>query len=134
MHIDKIRQIANWMTTANLARLELRSPGFELSLTRPIGAAPTVATPPTHSTPECSPQPRVAAIATVCGHFHARHPCRDTPQVTPGQPLKAGYIVGVIDVGDLLLPAVATADGVAGDYLVEDGSLVDYATPLLALA
>ncbi|WP_437883425.1 acetyl-CoA carboxylase biotin carboxyl carrier protein [Pseudomonas sp. LRF_L74] len=135
MHIDKIRQLASWMAEANLAQLELRSPTFEIRLKRPAqGAAPAKnarlpATPVTADIPL-----PVAAIATVCGHFHARHPERDTPQVASGQAIKTGDLVGVIDVGDLLLPVIASADGIAGHYLVEDGQLVDYGTALLALS
>lgn len=130
MHIDTIRQLAHWMAAAGLTGLQLRGEGFQLALTRPNAhiAAQGVS-------PGAAPKaPHVAAIATVCGHFHARHPSRELPQASPGQVLKAGDIVGLVAVAGLLLPVTAQHDGIAGDYLVEEGQQVEYATPVLALA
>lgn len=136
MHIEKIRQLATWMAKADLHTLAFSQPGFELRLVRATApsatAAASLATPvaPVIAEPEA---PKVAAMATHCGFFHARHPHREQAQVLPGKAVAVGDTVGVIAVGALLLPVIAHTAGTAGNYLVEDGQLVDYATPLLAL-
>lgn len=141
MRIDKIRQLAGWMSQAGLSTLEFRQEGFELRLVRPAG--PLAALPAGSSyapVEEASPAlaatqaPKVAAMATLCGHFHACHPAREQTQVSPGQVVNIGDTVGVIAVGSLLLPVTAQQAGIAGDYLIEDGARVEYATPVLALA
>ncbi|WEK32795.1 MAG: hypothetical protein P0Y58_11565 [Candidatus Pseudomonas phytovorans] len=132
MHIDKLRQLIGWMSNAGLARIELKTAQFELRLQRSAGTnagAPvnaTTAAPP-------APLPPASISAKGCGHFHARHPTRDTPQVNPGQAIRAGDVVGVIAVGEQLLAVTADMEGTAGDYLVADGQLVDYGKPVLAL-
>lgn len=140
MHINHIRRLARWMAEAGLTGLELRESGFELRLARSGQAMPTLlpdtaqASPPASAPGETLSRPLIAAMATRCGYFHARHPARDRAQVSAGQAVAVGDAVGVITVGTLLLPVLATHAGIAGEYLVEDGQRVEYATPLLALA
>lgn len=130
MPIEKLRQLIGWMTQAGLAQVELSSADFHLRLRRSPGSAPVTA----QVTAEPIIQPEQACITALgCGHFHARHPARDTPEVTPGQVIRAGDVIGVLAVGTLLLPVTAQQDGIAGEYLVTDGQLVDYAKPVLAL-
>jgi len=130
MRIEKLRQLIGWMSDAGLARIELKTTDFEVRLQRSVGAAVPVAVVPAEA--PAAPA-SISVTSTGCGHFHARHPARDTPQVSPGQAIRAGDVIGVLAVGDLLLPVSARQDGIAGDYLVTDGQLVDYGKPLLAL-
>lgn len=139
MRIETIRQLADWMGQAGLSSLEFKQPGFELRLVRP--ASPAVCSLDTLPRATAAPKqgtrasaPEVAAMATLCGRFHARHPAREQPQVTPGKTLNVGDTVGVIAVGTLLLPVTVQHPGIAGDYLIKDGERVEYATPVLALA
>lgn len=139
MRIETIRQLAGWMSQAGLSSLEFKQDGFELRLVRPASQPALAANPPISDAPAAAPiaaaaKPEVAAMATLCGHFHARHPAREQPMVTPGQTVNVGDTVGVIAVGSLLLPVTVQHAGIAGDYLIEDGERVEYATPVLALA
>lgn len=130
MRIEKLRQLIGWMTDAGLARIEFKTTDFEVRLQRSPGApAPAAAAPAEAPVAVAS----ASVTSTGCGHFHARHPARDVPQASPGQAIRTGDVIGVLVVGDLLLPVSAQQDGIAGDYLVADGQLVDYGKPLLAL-
>jgi acetyl-CoA carboxylase biotin carboxyl carrier protein len=136
MHISKIRQILEWVSSANLARFELQSAEFSLRLTRPaavLGQAPVAIARP-DSVPASAAAAKVAAMATVCGRFLSVHPLRGQPEVRPGDTLEPGTLVGLIAVGELLLPVTATAGGTMGAFLVEDQQLVGYGTPLVSLA
>lgn len=132
MHIDKLRQLIGWMSDAGLARLELKTMQFELRLQRSATASPR-APANVAPTPQPAPLPPASITAKGCGHFHARHPARDTPQISPGQAVRVGDVIGVIAVGEQLLAVTADLDGTAGEYLVADGQLVDYGKPLLEL-
>jgi acetyl-CoA carboxylase biotin carboxyl carrier protein len=136
MHISKIRQIVEWVSSANLAQFELHSAEFSIRLTRPAtahsGTPAHVAT--TTVLPAKKPANRVAAMATVCGRFLSRHPLREQPEVKPGDVIEPGTLVGLIAVGELLLPVAATVGGTLGAFMVADQQLVGYGTPLVSLA
>ena len=53
--------------------------------------------------------------------------------IADGLLVEAGEPIGIIVVGDLSLPVISVTSGVAQGYLVEDGQLVEYGTPLLAV-
>lgn len=134
MPISKIRQIVGWMNAADLACFELQEPSFTLRLSRsagkPVSAAVQAA--PVEQPPE--KVERIAARATVCGRFLSRHPSRQEPQVRAGERIEPGMQVGLIAVGQLYLPVIATEAGVMGEFMLEDHRLVGYGTPLVSLA
>jgi biotin carboxyl carrier protein len=135
MHISKIQQIMEWMSKADLASLELQSAEFSVRLVRPRNPSAQSAPMAVAEAPVAATNAvKVAAMATVCGRFLSRHPLRDQAQVSPGQRIEVGDLVGLVAVGELLLPVTATAAGIAGGFLVEDQQLVGYGTPVLALA
>ena len=130
MDIALLHRLVQHLQASQLGYLQLDSPAFQLRLVRPSGA-PAAPLPPS---PVAPAPPRYAATATGCGHFHARHPAREDSQLQPGAAFDVGTPIGVLAVGELLQPVVAQVAGRAGAYLVEDGQLVDFGTPLLALA
>jgi acetyl-CoA carboxylase biotin carboxyl carrier protein len=44
-----------------------------------------------------------------------------------------GAVIGLLQVGVLLIPVVAPCAGVVAGHLVADGAVVDYGTKLIAL-
>lgn len=135
MHISKIQQLVEWMSEADLASLELQSAEFSVRLVRPRNALASAAPVAVVDAPLAAASAvKVAAMATVCGRFLSRHPLRDQAEVSPGQRIEVGDLVGLVSVGELLLPVTATAAGIAGHFLVEDQQLVGYGTAVLALA
>lgn len=132
MHISKIRQIVEWISSANLAGFELHSGDFSLRLTRPLNRV-AAHTAQVIEAPAPAPTPRIGAMATVCGRFLSRHPGRDTPEVQPGDVIAVGALIGLIQVGDVLLPVTASAAGTVEAFMVEEQQRVDYGTALLSL-
>lgn len=132
MNIATLRRLTLWMQEADLAELQLDTPACYVRLVRaPGGTAPRPSEP---AAAPAVPAPKTLARATSCGHFHARHPARPDIQPAAGDSVMAGDYVGLLAVGGLYLPVVAEAAGTLGAYLVADGQLVDYGTPLLASA
>lgn len=130
MNIASLRRLALWLQEADLAELRLDTPSCYVRLVRaPKSAAPRPSKPT--AAPDAT-APKTLARATSCGHFHARHPARPDIQPATGDSVAAGDYVGLLAVGGLYLPVVAEVDGTLGAYLVADGQLVDYGTPLLA--
>lgn len=134
MDISKIRQIVEWVSSANLAQFELHSGDFSLRLNRPLNSVAAGVTPTAQPLETAAPAPRIGAMATVCGRFLSRHPGRDTPEVQPGDVIEVGALIGLIQVGEVLLPVTATAAGTVEAFMVDEQQLVDYGTALLSLA
>jgi acetyl-CoA carboxylase biotin carboxyl carrier protein len=120
---DEIRQIAAWLAEAGINDLELTGPGTRLKLTLKGGTA----------TPATAPEPAhpPSLIARAIGVFLPTHPWRDAALVQPGQRVAAGQIVALLQVGSLLQPVAAPADGIIGRCLATPGELVGFGTPLL---
>ncbi|MES2711525.1 MAG: acetyl-CoA carboxylase biotin carboxyl carrier protein subunit [Pseudomonadota bacterium] len=119
---DDIRQIADWLAEAGLAELELTGPGTRLKLT--VGAVrPADAAGPAPTLP--------GVVAPGTGLFMAVHPSRDAAFVSPGQRVMAGQLVALLQVGALLQPVAAPADGIVGHCLAAPGTLVGFGTPLM---
>lgn len=134
MQISKIRQIVEWVSNANLAHFELQDPAFTLRMSRRVTiAAPTAVAVEPVAVQAVAKAPKVAAMATVCGRFLSCHPLRDEPPVLPGAVIEPGMLVGLISVGELYLPVIATEGGTMAAFMVEDNQLVDYGTPLVSL-
>lgn len=133
MHISKIRQIVEWISRANLAQFELHSGDFSLRLTRPLNRVASGAAVTAQAAEPTAPATRIGAMATVCGCFLSRHPGRDTPEVQPGDVIAVGTLIGLIQVGDVLLPVTATAAGTVEAFMVDEQQRVEYGTALLSL-
>ena len=140
MDISKIRQIVAWVSSANLAQFELHSGDFSLRLNRPLNSpaagVATMAQPletAAHPLETAALAPRIGAMATVCGRFLSRHPGREAPEVQPGDVIEVGALIGLIQVGEVLLPVTATAAGTVEGFMVEEQQRVDYGTALLSL-
>lgn len=136
-HLD-LTQLAGWLSSSGIERLELTSPQGHIHLRRSAVQQPMPPTPaptPTSCTPSAAAADAggtaVAATAHNVGIFLSHHPSRTAPLVLPGQAVTTGQCIGLLRVGSLLLPIAAPADGVAGTYLVEAGQAIGYGTPVL---
>ena len=122
------RQLAAWLAQTNIGLLELRGPGgIHLCLVNRAGhveaAAPGHAPRADHAA-----QPVPAPMVGVVLHAHPQH---DAPLAAPGQPVTAGQVIALIQVGALLLPVVAPCDGMVTQRHVPEGATVGWGTPLV---
>jgi acetyl-CoA carboxylase biotin carboxyl carrier protein len=156
-----LRQLAGWIADAGIHELELTGPGQRLRLRRasPVRAedptrAPHPARAPHPVRAEVSKPPACPSIpqgersgqaqgerngsdrriaATSVGVFLDRHPLRDTPLAPPGTQVRAGQIVALLRIGQLLLPVAAHKNGTVARIIAPHGSTVGYGTALLEL-
>jgi len=131
MKAEEIEELAALCASAGIREIELAEAGFSLRLR----ILPDVAEirQPISDAPKAEPAFQGARAPSV-GVFRLAHPTTGHPVAAPGQAVRKGDAVGVLQVGPVLKAVVAPSDGVLGAALVEDGAVVGYGTPLYDLA
>lgn len=84
------------------------------------------------SRPDAAPTRRVLR-APATGILRCTHPLAELPQVAPGSSFLEGQQIAFLQVGGVLCSAEADAQGVLGEMLVFDGSLVGFGDALFEL-
>ncbi|NRF67704.1 acetyl-CoA carboxylase [Aquincola sp. S2] len=133
MRPDQIQQIAGWLAATDIALLELRGPGHTLLL-RHDGAAVERITPGDEAPIDvpAAPDPLTVSAPSL-GVFLHRHPLRAEALAAAGSAVQAGQVLGLLQIGPLLLPVAAPADACVIELLADDGAVVGYGTPLMVL-
>ncbi|MGX5849242.1 acetyl-CoA carboxylase biotin carboxyl carrier protein [Mesorhizobium sp. PL10] len=130
MTIEDIERLAAWCAAAGIAEIELAEAGFSLCVRiQSANAEPPAVVAKVPATEAVSKNVRAPGV----GVFRLAHPTTGRPVVEPGQPIRKGDTVGVLQVGLRLKAVVAPADGALGAALVDDGTVVGYGTPLYEL-
>lgn len=136
----ELQQVAAWLADTDIGLFELRTAHDHVRLRRGPGASGFVdetATPAMEDAASAgvpAAPPSVSAVtAASVGIFLHRHPLRATPLAATGTTVQAGQVVGLLQIGALLLPVAAPRAGVVASVLVDHGSLVGYGTTLLEL-
>ncbi len=130
MDAATLARLARAMAEAGLARLELEGPDFALRLDRssPADAAPSPV--PGSSNGDAAP---VLVRAPAVGTFLRAHPLHQRPLVVPGERVRAGESLGLVRIGDVLLPVPAPREGRVVAEPAAPGSLVGFGDPLFEL-
>ena len=131
--IDRVQQLSDWLCATDIARLELRGPGETVCLQREGSRIVAV-----HDEPalDHAAAPGMSATASSVGvflHRHPLHPLDHTALAEPGDTVRCGQTVGLLQIGALLLPVTSPCDGVVVGTLVEHGTTVGYGERLMAL-
>ena len=116
---DEIAALGAEMAQFGIVQLRLTGPEFSLTLTRGGAAAAD----------EDAPAPEadiVPIIATGLGSFRRNHPLHETPLAAEGETVAAGQAIALLQVGPLLLPVTAPAEGIIAAALPDEGALVGY--------
>ena len=129
MQSDIVRQLSAWLAATDIDVLELDGPGEHLCLRR--NGAQVEVVPNTGA--QGGPGPLAVAKAASVGVFLHGHPLRGEPLAAPGTPARAGQVLGLLQIGALLLPVTAPRDGIVENVLVAQGTTVGYGTPLVEL-
>ena len=122
--------LSGMLEGTSIGLLELTTPEETIRLRR--GDAP-------HPPPLAAAEPPMRAhppglVAAPCpGVLRTAHPAQDGPLAQAGRHVAAGEVVGLVQVGPLLVHVAAPTSGVVGEVLAENGAIVGYGTPLLRL-
>ena len=127
---DRVRQLSEWLSATDIDRLELRGPGQFIRLDRDGGR---IVVAQGELAPEPVAVPSVAATASSVGVFLHRHPLHHAALAEVGAAVRCGQVVGLLQIGALLLPVMSPSDGVVAGLLVEHGATVGYGARLVEL-
>ncbi|MFC3321117.1 acetyl-CoA carboxylase biotin carboxyl carrier protein [Mesorhizobium cantuariense] len=128
MTVEEIERLTAWCASAGIGEIELSEAGFSLRLHMQAVVAET----PAAEAPKAETAFKGVRAPGV-GVFRLDHPTTGRSVAEPGQTVRKGETVGVLQVGPCLKAIVAPADGVLGAALAEDGAVVGYGTPLYEL-
>lgn len=141
MTIPELQQVAAWLADTDIGLFELRTAHGHIRLRRHTGGtgfvdetvAPGALNEAASAVAVATPPALSLIAAPSLGFFLHQHPLRATPLVATGTPVQAGQVVGLLQIGALLLAVAAPQAGVVASVLVAHGSAVGYGTPLLEL-
>ena len=141
----ELREIAGWMAATDIGFLELRMPGGTVRLGRQGEAVVPLDLDPSQPGGAAVPAARGAVVparagpdldtvtAASVGVFLRAHPCATAPLVRVGHGVQAGQTLGLLRIGVLLLPVVASRAGTVAALRADDGATVGYGTALVDL-
>lgn len=75
----------------------------------------------------------IAVKASALGLLRLSHPLRALSQVAPGDAVRAGQSLALLEVKGVYSEVVSPCDGIVERVLADDGARVDYGMPLFAL-
>jgi acetyl-CoA carboxylase biotin carboxyl carrier protein len=131
MQTQDIRQLAAWLALTDIDFLELLGPDVQVRIYR-NGSASAVAGSVEPDPPVAiSPEANAAVRAPSVGVLLDRIPGRSAPLWSPGADVQAGSLIGLLQVGPLLLPVRAPCDGRLDKWLAPPGTAVGYGAHLL---
>jgi biotin carboxyl carrier protein len=123
MPFQHIQQIYEYLADTDIALLELRGPQGSVRLENNEGKPPAQRLSPLE----------IIVTSPGTGLFLHRHPSSQNSLVNEGDVVVAGQIIGLLQVGVLLLPVQARSAGAVIGHLVAHGDLVDFGRKLIAL-
>lgn len=135
---DAWKAIASWLADTDIECAEVSGPGWQVRLLRDSDYVArhvaAVSTPPPLPDRSLSLGSRIVKVsAPVAGVFLDSHPLRTPPMIRIGSRVKAGDILALLQIGQLLVPVTAPADGVIVRVLVDEQTTVGYGCQLFEM-
>jgi acetyl-CoA carboxylase biotin carboxyl carrier protein len=132
MKIEELGQLVRWLEEARTGALEIESDNYRLRMT--LRPDTTQADPISVTIDDGEGHGAgVVVAANLPGIFLLRHPQRATPIVPLGAVVRAGDLVGLIQVGALYAPVIAASEGRVARILAVPQTLVGFGTPLFEI-
>lgn len=128
--LERVAQLSAWLANTDIGLLELRTPHGTLRLGRQGGDM--VELPMEEEEEEGEAEP-VTVKASSVGLFLHTHPVATEPLARIGQRVDAGQLIGLLNIGPLLLPVSAPQAGIVDALHAESGIAVGYGAPLIDL-
>jgi biotin carboxyl carrier protein len=133
MTVEELGQLVQWLEDARIDELQIEGVDSRLRLVLQPDAAP--GNPVSLSIDDGEDRGEgVVVAAQVPGIFLIQHPQRATPIVPLGDPVRPGDLVGLIQIGSLYTPVIASTAGTLARILTAPETLVGFGTPLVEIA
>jgi acetyl-CoA carboxylase biotin carboxyl carrier protein len=133
MKVEELGQLVRWLEEAGIGAFEIESDACRLRMVLQSDATPAGPVSVTIDDGQDRGDGGVVA-AELPGIFLVQHPQRATPIVPLGGPVRAGDLVGLVQIGPIYAPVIACRDGTLAKILAVPQSLVGFGTPLVEIA
>ena len=100
---DDWRQIAVWLTAADIDGIEIGTPGHTLRMTRDGGSYQVQAMAVSDGASRSVPVKSIVVTAPCAGVLLDRHPLATEPWARSGDPVTAGDLIGLLQMGQWAL-------------------------------
>ncbi|MBN8757799.1 MULTISPECIES: acetyl-CoA carboxylase biotin carboxyl carrier protein [Variovorax] len=120
-------ELAAWLANTDIGLLELRTPTGTLRLGR---QGDNIVELPEEETEETE---SVQVKAPSVGTYLHSHPSAPAALASVGQRVNPGQVIGLLNIGPLLLPVTAPQTGIVDAIHVANGAAVGYGTVLIDL-
>ncbi|KAF1022375.1 MAG: hypothetical protein GAK30_01159 [Paracidovorax wautersii] len=127
MQAKDIATLSAWLAATDIDVLELDGPHGHLRLDKNAAAT---ATAPTSAPAAPAPDPTCAVRAASPGIWRDRWPGHGEPQVPAGARVQAGDLLGLLQIGPLLLPVRAPCSGRLSGWRLAPGATTGHGTHL----
>ena len=126
------REIAGWLAAADIDAIDIDAPGLRLRMVRgPDGYCVDAGEGQASGPGAAAVGATATAVAPCAGIFLERHPAGGDCVRQYGAQVGAGELVGLLQIGLLLVPVLAPVAGTVGHALIAPGTLAGYGTPLV---
>ncbi|MDM0007226.1 acetyl-CoA carboxylase biotin carboxyl carrier protein subunit [Variovorax sp. J22G73] len=129
---QRAAELAAWLAGTDIDLLELRTPHGTLRLGRQ-GDDIVELPGQEERAGETAETETVAVKASSVGVFLRSHPLATQPLASIGQHVQAGQLIGLLNIGPLLLPVAAPQAGIVDALHVQGGVAVGYGAALVDL-
>lgn len=137
MELNELQQLSTWLKTSSMRSLELSRPGEHVKLTVSDAHHVDITDIARAGSPGAAAQqtsPETAVKTTTAGIFLATHPMRRAPFVTTGSNVRHGDVVGILKIGLIYAPVLATGSGLVKSLVASTGDLLGYGATVLVLS
>lgn len=141
---DLVRQLAELLHQNDLSEIEVEDGDRRIAVKRQISAAPAAAAappPPAAPAPAAPPPAPAAEVAPANNPGTVKSPMVGTvflsgepgakPFVSPGDKVKVGDTLLIVEAMKVMNPITAPRAGTVGQILVQDAQPVEYDQPLV---
>lgn len=137
MELNELQQLSTWLKASSIRSLELSRPGEHVKLTvsnaHHVEITDTaVAWPPGAAPPQDSSDSLVKTA--TAGIYLATHPMRHAPFVTADSYVKQGDVIGILRIGLIYAPMLASGSGRVKTLVAKTGDLLGYGSTVLVLS
>jgi acetyl-CoA carboxylase biotin carboxyl carrier protein len=133
MKPETIDQLSAWLAATDIAVLELSGPTGSLRLEREDGAFKATAQAPDTAADPAAARAHCTVSAHSPGIFLHHHPMHTQSLVQPGASVTAGQVLGLLQIGALLLPVKAPSAARVEGLWVAHGTPVGFGAALVEL-
>lgn len=139
--VETVRSLVDVMTRGGITELDVDYLDVRIRLRGASALAPVAVLPATAAStiapvtlPPPAPVVGEAVTSPMVGTFYAAPTPQDPPFVQPGDRVRKGQIVGIIEAMKIMNEIASDLDGIVTEILVENAQPVEYGTELFRLA